>query len=457
MTHTRLCRRLVCVFIACIILFITAAPVSAEGLRYEFPETEEETIVSPSAMLLYMGIRPEKDVILYEKEADVRYQPGSLMRVAMLGYTMKLITDQNIDIDTETAEYTLYQFNHYVAGTGLHVALMNFGETWTLRDLLTVCAIQTAADCAVALATKLSGSPEAFVEGLNAFAQELGCKNSHFTNVMGLNDEGQYMSARDVMTFTRYAMQYSEVKAMLELDSWAVTPVSGGKARSWPNSNDMLRESQSVFYKYAVGGRTGGTLSEMSLVEYGSLDGYDYMAIVMGAPKKDEKGHLTNHAYSDARLLIRWGLLDFIYEPLLRKNEPVGRVDVANCADRDYVSLIPVADLDTVVKKGTDLKKVTREIVYTKPEFEAPIKKGEVLATMNLYLEGKRIASVSLAAAEEAPYSGLTAFWVAIGDFFTSGWIILIITILLLIIGVYVFLVIRYNRRRNRKFRSQQQ
>ena len=454
MTHLRLFHRVIGTVVLLALLLMTVFSVSAEGLRYEFPETEEATIVSPSAMLLYMGIRPEQDVILYEKAADVRYQPGSLMRVAMMGYAMKLITEQNLDINTETAEYTLYQFNHYVAGTGLHVALMNFGETWTLRDLLAVCTIQTAADCAVALATKLSGSPEAFVDGLNAFSQELGCSNSHFTNVMGLNDDGQYMSARDVMTFTRHAMQYPEIKSMLELTSWAVKPVSGGKTRSWPNSNDMLRESTAVYYKYAVGGRTGGTLTEMSVVEYGSLDGYDYMAIVMGAPKKDEKGNLTNRAYTDAKQLIRWGLLDFTYEPLLRKNEPVGRVQVENCADREYVSLVPTTDLDTVVKKGTDLKQVTREIVYTKNEFVAPIKKGEVLGTMHLYLNGARIASVPLASAEEAPYSGLTAFWNAVGDFLLSGWMLLIVFVIFLLIGGYVFLAIRYNRRRNRQSRS---
>ncbi len=454
MSHSRLVCRLVSVGILFVLLLTTVLSASAEGLRYEFPETEDEAIVSPSAMLLYMGIRPEQDVILYEKEADLRYQPGSLMRVALLGYSMKLITEQELDMDTETGSYSLYLFNHYVAGTGLHVALMDFSETWTLRDLLTVCSIQTAADCAVALATKLSGSPEAFVEGLNTFAQELGCTNSHFTNVMGLNDENQYMSARDVMTFTRYAMQYPEAAAMLELTQYTATPVSGGKARSWPNSNDMLRETTDVYYKYAVGGHSGGTLTEISLVEYGRMDGYDYMAVVMGAEKKDEQDKLTNHAYSDARLLLRWGLLDFSYESLIRKNEPVGRVPVANCADRDYVSLVPTEDVSTVVKKGTDLKQLTREIVYTKSEVSAPVKKGEVLGTLYLSLDGERIASVSLAAAEEAPYSGLKAFWSSVSRFLFSGWILLILTIILLLVGGYVFLMVRYNRRHHRKFRS---
>ncbi len=452
MTHARCLRRIACAVLTVVLLCTVTFSVAAAKPLYEFPETEEETIVSPSAMMLYMGIRPEQDVVLYEKEADVRYQPGALMRVAMLGYAMKLITEQNIDVDTQTAEYTLYLFNHYVAGTGLHVALMNYGEVWTLRDLLSVCAIQTAADSAVTLATALSGSPEAFVDGLNAFSKELGCTNSHFTNVMGLNDDGQYMSARDVVTFTRYAMQYPEVAAMLEMTEYSVTPVKHGSRRSWPSSNDMVRYTSPAFYTYADGGRTGGTLTEMSLVEYGSKDGYDYMAVVMGAPKKNEKGELTYAAYADARLLIRWGLLDFTYVTLLRKNEPVGRVSVTDCADRDHVSLVPADELNTVVKAGTDLKKVTREIVYTSSDYTAPIEKGQTLGTMNLYLDGKLLGSVPLVAAEAAPYSGLKAFWNAVFGFLTSGWMLLILFIVLLLVGGYVFLVIRYNRRRrNRK------
>ncbi|MBR2338012.1 MAG: hypothetical protein IKA63_00920, partial [Clostridia bacterium] len=120
-------------------------PAAAESMRYTYPETEEDKIVSPSAMLMYVGVKQEQDVILYEKDVDTRYQPGALMRIAMIGYAMKLINDNKIDMDTVTGSYTLPMFNHYVAGTGLHVALMNFGETWTVRDLLTVCTLQTAA------------------------------------------------------------------------------------------------------------------------------------------------------------------------------------------------------------------------------------------------------------------------------------------------------------------------
>lgn len=440
-------------FLALCLLTVSVA-VSAETLLYEYPTEGEDTIQSPSAIMLYLGVKTEQDVVLYEKAADERYQPGALMRVAMAGYAMKLITEQKINMETATGQYTLDLFNRYVAGTGLHVALMEFGETWKVKDLLTMCTIQTVADAAVTLASVLSGSPEAFVEGLNGFSQELGCTNSHFTNVIGLNEEAQYMSARDVMVFSRYAMQYPEVRDMLELTQWTVQPVAGGTRRSWPSSNDFIRASSNVYYTYAKGGRTGGTLTELSLMEFGSHDGYEYMAIVMGTPKKNDKGEITNAAYSDARRLIRWGLIGFEYATLVRKSEPVGRIPVRDCAERTSLPLVPASDLTTVVAKGTDLEAVTRKITTENKVCTAPVKAGDTLGTLELFLDGRLVGRVPLVAGEDAPRNFLYALWSDICSVLFSGWFLGFI-ILLILLGVgYVVFIIRYNRKQNRRWKS---
>ncbi len=451
----RVVKKITVLLLAAVMGISLLLPVSAQTILYEYPAAEEEgdTIVSPSALMMYMGVKADQDVMLYEKQADIPYQPGALMRVAMIGYAMKLITDNHIDMDEATGSYSLQLFNHYVAGTGLHVAMMDFGETWTLRDLLTVCTIQTAADCAVTLATVLSGSPEQFVEGLNGFAQELGCTNSHFTNVIGLNEEGQYMSARDVMTFTRYAMEYPELQKMLELTQYTVKPVSGGKTRSWPSSNDMVRQSSPYFYTYAVGGKTGGTLTESSMVAYGSKDGYEYMAVVMGAPRKDEKGNLTGTGYADARRLIRWGLIGFTYEMLARKNEPVGRIDVEDCAQKSSISLVPVEDFPTVVAEDLDLNTVTRRVVCETDALIAPVEQGQHVGTLELYYGEELLGQVELVAGESASYSFLYAAWRDVRAFLFSGWFAAILVVLLLLGVGYVVLNIRYNRKRKKKWK----
>lgn len=447
----RVCRLLAVLTI--LALLPTAFGAAAEELRYEYPAEGDDTIQSPSAILLYMGVKPEQDVYLYEKQADTTYQPGALMRVAMVGYAMQVITEQGLDMDTVTGTYTLELFNHYVAGTGLHTALMNFGETWKLRDLLTVCTIQTAADCAVTLAAALCGTPEAFVEGLNQYAGKLGCTNSQFTNVMGLNEEGQYMSAHDVAVFSRHAMQYAELQNMFELTQYTVTPVSGGKTRSWPTSLDFIRQSSTAFYTYALGGKTGGTLTEMSLMAFGGNNGYEYMAVVMGAPRLDSKSQPTNIAYADARRLIRWGLLDFQYTTLARKNEPIGRLPVRDCAERSSIILVPTTDLATVLGKEVKSEDIERRVVTELQECVAPVEEGKVLGTLELYLGEKRVGSVPVAAGESAKRNFLYAAWCDVRDVIFSGWALVILGILVLLIVGYVLLNIRYNRKRNRRWR----
>ncbi|MBR5540156.1 MAG: D-alanyl-D-alanine carboxypeptidase [Clostridia bacterium] len=434
-------------------LLLAGFPVVGAELRYDYP-ADEDPIESPSAILLYMGVKSEQDVYLYEKDADKPYEPGALMRVAMVGYAMQLIEEKQLDMDTVTGTYTLELFNHYVAGTGLHVALMNFVETWKLCDLLTLCTIQTAADCAVTLAATLSGSPEAFVEGMNVYAQQLGCTNSHFTNVMGLNEDGQYMSARDVAVFSRAAMQHTELRNALELTQYTVTPVSGGKTRSWPTSCDFIRQSSEAFYTYALGGKTGGTLSEMSLMGFGGNNGYEYMAVVMGAPRKNDKGNTTDIAYADARRLIRWGLLDFRYETLARKSEPVGRIKVRDSAERNSVTLVPVGDLATVLGESVSREDITRRVVTAQEECVAPVEAGQVLGTLELYLGDELVGSVPVAAAESASRSFVYAAWCDVRDFLFSGWTLAILIILILAVAGYVVLNIRYNRKRSRKWRS---
>ncbi len=449
-------KRVFCCLAAIVLLIgIFCMPFSAAGARllYEYPAEEEDTIVSPSAVLLYMGVKPEQDVYLYEKNADQAFAPGALMRVAMVGYALQLIEEQKLDIETVTGTYTLELFNHYVAGTGLDVALMKFGETWKLKDLLTLSTIRTAADCAVTLAATLSGSPEAFVDGMNDYAKQLGCTGSHFTNVTGYNEDGQYMTARDIALFSRHAMQSSLGRSMLELTQYTVTPVSGGKTRSWPNSCDFIRQNSGGYYTYAQGGKNGGTLTELSLMGFGGNNGYEYMTVVMGAPRLNEKEEPTNIAYADARRLIRWGLLDFSYTTLARKSEPVGRVSVRDCAQRSSVTLVPVRDLATVLGSEIKADEITRRVVTDQTEYVAPLKAGDTLGKLELYLGEELVASVPVAAGEDAPRNFLYALWCDVRDFLFSGWTLAILIVLALLAAGYVWLNIRYNQKKRQKTR----
>ena len=71
------------------------------------------------------------------------------------------------------------------------------GDRLTVEQLLYGALVHSGNDASFALAEATSGSVEAFVDRMNAKAQELGLKDTHFANPDGLDAAGHYSSARD--------------------------------------------------------------------------------------------------------------------------------------------------------------------------------------------------------------------------------------------------------------------
>lgn len=162
------------------VLLLPGIPAAA---LYDLPE--DKTVSGGGILLASLGGSQAEDVILFEKDADARIAPSTLLRVMTTVVALEIAEEKKLDIDQETGIYTSDLFYGFVGNTGLITANMELGEEWTIRDLINMTCIQTAADAAVTLAQALSGSQSAFVERMNQKAEELGCENTHFVNVMG--------------------------------------------------------------------------------------------------------------------------------------------------------------------------------------------------------------------------------------------------------------------------------
>ena len=99
-------------------------------------------------------------------------------------------------------------------------------------------------DAAIVLADFLcDGSTSAFVEKMNQKAQELGCKNTHFTNVHGLHDENHYTTAHDMAVITEYAMNTPNFIEICDQTRYTYTPLDGsekGTKRMLTTSNRLI-------------------------------------------------------------------------------------------------------------------------------------------------------------------------------------------------------------------------
>src|SRR5213596_4211174 len=94
------------------------------------------------------------------------------------------------------------QVSHYASLTPKYRMGLRSGTWVPLHVLLDGVAIASANDAATALAERLAGDENTFVERMNAKARELGLTGTRFTNAHGLPDPNQRSTARDLAQLT---------------------------------------------------------------------------------------------------------------------------------------------------------------------------------------------------------------------------------------------------------------
>ena len=428
---------------------VGAAPVAAvEG--YTLPE--DTILYAPSAILVNLAGNPEQDIVLYAKEADMVHAPGSMMRYAVLAHALERIQELGLDIDVATGAYTKDLFDRYVAGTGVTTANMKFGETWTLRDLLTVSFMQSASDAVAVLATATDGTVAAFIDGMNAMAEELGCDYTHFANLTGLDSLSQYTTARDMYRIVRYCQSFSVFESIAVNYQVKVQPVSGGTARTIVSSNSLLQGSSTHRYTPIVHSRTGLSEHEGRTCASVARDaGYEYLVVVMGCAEQNEKGETGLH-YRDTKTLFQWAFNQFEYKTVLGKSEILASLPLDLAWNTDHINLVPAAEIATVVDRKLDLEVIRREITLDAQRVDAPVEKGQVLGKVSLYINvDQKIGEIELVAGDSIERSWLLVAWRHVAGFFTSIWFWLGLVVLILLIVGYVILNIVYNRRRRQQ------
>ena len=410
-----------------------------------------------SAILVSLGNNAESDMVLYAKNADEVRAPGAMMRYMVLAYALHRIEEKGLNVDTDTGAYSVKLFNEYVAGTGVATANMAYGEEWTLRDLLTVSFIHNASDAVVVLAEAVDGDVRTFIDGMNTLAMELGCVNSHFYWLSGVDSLSQYSTARDMYRLVRYCQSFSLFEDLVSVSQVTVTPVKGGSKRTITTNNHLSMSSSQYYYAPLVCSRTG--LSDQdgrTCAAIARKEGYEYLVVVMGCPEKNDKGESMLH-YRDTKTLFEWAFKDFEYRIILSKDEIMKTIKVEQAWEVDRVNLVPAKEIATVVKKDIPNNVIRPEITLTADTLTAPVKKGTVCGKVELYInDDQKIGEVELVAAEDISHSELMSGW----DDFTGGvkkvtktvlpWLIIGIVAVVVLVGTYIVVAILHNKKRNK-------
>lgn len=314
--------------------------------------------------------------VLYAKNANEALPPASVTKVMTLLLIMEAIDSGNLSLQDKVS------VSEYAASMGGSQVYLEPYEEMTVEDLLKSVVISSANDAAVALAEKVSGSEEAFVNRMNERAAELGMENTHFENVTGLDDdvENHTLSALDIALVSRelitkhpLILQYSSI--------WMDTIRDGAFGLS--NTNRLIR-----FYSGATGLKTGSTSKAgFCISATASRDGMHLIAVIMGSETRD----IRNAA---ATQLLDWGFAN--YAVYTDEGGDAGEIKVLGGIE----SSVPLTreGFSVLLPKGKE-KNVEAKI-QLEESVNAPVKEGDVIGKVQYICDGEELGEANILAAE---------------------------------------------------------
>ncbi|MFL5992118.1 MAG: D-alanyl-D-alanine carboxypeptidase family protein [Rubrobacteraceae bacterium] len=152
------------------------------------------------------------------------------------------------------------------------------GDTLSVKELLAATLIPSGNDAAYALAEHMGGdSVDAFVGMMNEEAEVLGLEDTRFQNPTGLDDRGQYSSARDLAAMARAASAYPEFREIVATDYATIT--TQDREIELVSTNELLST-----YPPATGVKTGTTpRTGESLVASATAEDESFVSVILDA------------------------------------------------------------------------------------------------------------------------------------------------------------------------------
>ena len=203
-------------------------------------------IGAEAAILMDVGT----GTILYAKNIHEELFPASTTKLmtCLLGYENGTMTDM--------VPFS-YDAVHSVPRDGSNIG-MDAGQSITLEQCLYGILVGSANEVASAVAEYVSGSVDEFVNLMNKRAEELGCKNTHFSNANGLQVEDHYTSAYDLALIASEYFSNESLSRIANTARYHFEPTSTQPDDFYIRNKHALINGE-IAYEGIKGGKTGYT------------------------------------------------------------------------------------------------------------------------------------------------------------------------------------------------------
>jgi D-alanyl-D-alanine carboxypeptidase (penicillin-binding protein 5/6) len=401
---------------------------------------DKEKIISPYAAVYNV----ENDTFVFEKEADAFISPTATAKLMTAVLALERFPDLSVSVIATGDALNGITLDKFRIG-------IKKDEDVTVADLIYTMLIGNCTDSAAVLSYAIGGAHGAFGKMMNAKAAELGMSNTVYNSATGIGGsiEHYHTTVRDSLILAAYAMKNAKLAEIVNTVKYTPTSLEKPINEVVYTRNSFLSTwvSSDYIWKKQQGEPSPGGISMnyseesgyslMSSTNYKSLT---YICMCSGAFENYDN---KISAYGDVKKLLLWAAKEYTTLKVLDKSQIFGEIPVLLSDKSDYVVVVPRDSLYAFLPHDTEAEKAIRqEFEITENELKAPVKIGQKVGTVRLYLGEKEIASCDLVAKTQIEKSGVLAFFSVI---FSKNMIIgigaaLLAATLFGIIRFYVFL-----------------
>jgi serine-type D-Ala-D-Ala carboxypeptidase (penicillin-binding protein 5/6) len=319
--------------------------------------------------------------ILAADKPDVQSEPASITKLMTEYGVFRALREKRLSL---TDNVTISEHAWRAEGSRTFAQV---GTQIPVETLIKGMIIQSGNDATIALAEKLGGTEDAFVQMMNSYAKDLGLKNTHFDNSWGGPGPTHYMSAYDIALLSRVL-----IRDFPEYYKWHAQREFEWNGIKQQNRNGLLARDSSV-----DGIKTGHTeTAGYCLASSASRNGMRLIAVVLGTQsfkaREDANAALLNYGYTFYETVKVKDATDVVLKPEVYKGE------------EERVTLVPARDLWVTVGRGSGAQLKTTATV--KEPVIAPIKAGQTLGELTVSDGKEIIARVPLVAKAAVPEGG---------------------------------------------------
>ena len=356
--------------------------------------------------------------VLYSKEENTHYYPASTTKV--LTALVVLENVKNLD-----EKVTVGKNPPFADGTKIG---LREGDTFTVRELLTILLLASDNVAAETLAEYVSGSCEKFAKLMNEKAKSIGAVNSNFKNPSGLPDEEHITTPKDLAIIMKEAIKNQDFIKISNENYIELHSVIDDSILATSNHNYMLLPDSSYYYENSIAAKKGYTIAAgFTNVAAAEKDGLTLVASFLS-------GEDINQVYDDVKKIFDYGFENFKRVKLYTQGDEVGSFTLE---DGTKVPLLIANDVYHTLKNDENLDS---KLEFTNPKGydKKSFKRGEMLTKAKVIVNGEEVENIDLASGISRDYKSSIEIFSKSASSLT--FYIKIIVAIIIIIFIYLLL-----------------